>query len=58
MKRDLSVGEKILKKISMPNRLICYESISQIHKAVTLAYLLGRADMTLIKSNKNPIIEL
>ena len=58
MEADLSVGEKILKEVGMPNRLLCYESMSQIHRAVTLAYLLGRADMTLIKSNKKPIIQL
>lgn len=58
MNADLSVGEKILKAISMPNRLLCYESMSQIHKAVTLAYLLGRADKTLIQSNKEPFIQL
>lgn len=58
MEADLSVGEKILKEIGMPNRLLCYESMSQIHRVVTLAYLLGRADKTLIQSNKEPIIEL
>lgn len=53
MKEDTSFTRNIFKRIGMPTNYMCYETMSQIYKAVILAYFLGRSDEKNNKSNDN-----